>query len=122
MGIGTYAQTETNTLWLEWSYINIDDCWTAERDPETLAIQANSRFDSMSGLVDYVNGKGMKVGIYSTVWIATYAGYIGGSGPTATGDYSEYYIQKKEQLNPEEQYLQVSRLTQSLLLSCSNDR
>jgi len=83
-----------------WSYVNIDDCWMGERHPETKAIQANSKFNDMKAMVDYVNSLGMKVGIYSTPWMSTYAGYIGGSAPNEAGDYSQYYLPKEERLNP----------------------
>ena len=46
-----------------WTYINIDDCWMGERDPETKAIQANGKFNDMTAMVDFVNGKGFKMGI-----------------------------------------------------------
>jgi alpha-galactosidase len=35
----------------------------------------------MKGLAAFVNDKGFKLGIYSTPWMSTYAGYIGGSAP-----------------------------------------
>jgi alpha-galactosidase len=73
-----------------------------ERHPETKAIQANSKFNDMKAMVDYVNSLGMKVGIYSTPWMSTYAGYIGGTAPNEEGDYSKYYLPKdhKKRLNP----------------------
>jgi len=83
-----------------WSYVNIDDCWMGERHPETKAIQANSKFNDMKAMVDYVNSLGMKVGIYSTPWMSTYAGYIGGTAPNEAGDYSKYYLPKEKRLNP----------------------
>lgn len=39
----------------------------------------------MKAIVDYVNSLGMKVGIYLTLWISTYAAYIGGSAPNKAG-------------------------------------
>jgi len=83
-----------------WSYVNIDDCWMGERHPDTKAIQANGKFNDMKAMVDYVNSLGMKVGIYSTPWMSTYAGYIGGSAPNEAGDYSEYYLPKDKRQNP----------------------
>ncbi len=62
-----------------WSYVNIDDCWQGVR--EDGAIQGNERFPDMGGLCDYVHALGLKIGIYSTPWQATYAGFIGGSVP-----------------------------------------
>lgn len=83
-----------------WTFINIDDCWMGERDPETKAIQANGKFDDMKAMVDFVNSKGFKLGIYSTTWMSTFAGYIGGSAPNEEGDYSEFYLPEEERLNP----------------------
>jgi len=83
-----------------WTYINIDDCWMGERDPVTKAIQPNEKFDDMRGLADFVNSEGFKLGIYSTTWMATFAGYIGGTGPNPEGDYSEFYLPEDEMLNP----------------------
>jgi alpha-galactosidase len=83
-----------------WTYVNIDDCWMGERDPETKAIQANGKFSDMKAMVDFVNSKGFKLGIYSTTWMSTFAGYIGGSAPNDEGDYSEFYLSAEERLNP----------------------
>lgn len=83
-----------------WTYINIDDCWMGERHPVTKSIQANEKFGDMKSLAEYVNSKGFKLGIYSTAWMSTFAGYIGGTAPNAEGDYSEYYISQEKMLNP----------------------
>jgi alpha-galactosidase len=83
-----------------WTYVNIDDCWMGERDPETKRIQANANFNDMKAMVDYVNSQGLKAGIYSTAWMSTFAGYIGGTAPNEEGDYSQYYIPKDERPNP----------------------
>ena len=83
-----------------WSYVNIDDCWMGERDPQTRRIQANGKFNDMKAMVGYVNSLGLKVGIYSTPWMSTFAGYIGGTAPNEAGDYSEYYLPENERRNP----------------------
>lgn len=83
-----------------WSYVNIDDCWMGERDPVTKRIQPNGKFDDMRAMVDYVNSLGLKVGIYSTTWMSTFAGYIGGTAPNEAGDYSAYYMPEGERQNP----------------------
>src|SRR5580692_11655235 len=46
-------------------YINIDDTWQAERDAQGV-IHANSKFPDMKALAEYVHGKGLKLGIYSS--------------------------------------------------------
>jgi alpha-galactosidase len=83
-----------------WTYVNIDDCWMGERDPETKRIQANANFNDMKAMVDYVNSQGLKAGIYSTAWMSTFAGYIGGTAPNEEGDYSQYYLPEEERQNP----------------------
>lgn len=83
-----------------WTYLNIDDCWMGLRDPQTQAIMPNAKFPDMKALVGFVNGKGLKLGIYSTPWMSTYAGYIGGSAPNEEGDYSAHFLPESERLNP----------------------
>ncbi len=94
------AMNEKGLYQYGWTYINIDDCWMGERHPVTKAIQANEKFDDMKAIAEFVNSKGFKLGIYSTVWMATFAGYIGGTAPNAEGDYSEHYMPEEEMLNP----------------------
>ncbi len=69
-----------------WTYINIDDCWeskpgsqdaklsVAPRDAEGM-INANKKFPDMRALCDYVHGKGLKIGLYSSPGPLTCAGY-----------------------------------------------
>ena len=60
-------------------YINIDDTWQGERDAQGV-IQANSKFPDMKALADYVHGKGLKLGIYSSPGPKTCAGFAGSYG------------------------------------------
>ena len=83
-----------------WSYINIDDCWTGERDPATKAIRGNVKFPDMAALSAYVHGQGMKLGLYSTPWMSTYAGYIGGSAPNEAADYTALYRPVEQRQGP----------------------
>jgi alpha-galactosidase len=46
-------------------YVNIDDCWQGQRD-EKGVIHPNEKFKDMKALADYVHGKGLKLGIYSS--------------------------------------------------------
>jgi len=57
-------------------YINIDDTWEGSRDAQG-NIQSNRKFPDMKALADYVHGKGLKLGIYSTPGPDTCAGYEG---------------------------------------------
>jgi len=60
-----------------WTYINIDDFWQVHRDSKDPTLQGphrdaqglilpNPRFPDMKGLTDYVHGKGLKIGLYSS--------------------------------------------------------
>ncbi len=60
-------------------YINIDDTWEGDRDAQG-NIQSNSKFPNMKALADYVHGKGLKLGIYSSPGPNTCAGYEGSYG------------------------------------------
>ena len=57
-------------------YVNIDDTWESARDA-TGNIRSNSKFPDMKALADYVHGKGLKLGIYSSPGPKTCAGYEG---------------------------------------------
>src|SRR5438445_1459621 len=60
-------------------YINIDDTWEGTRDEKGI-IRTNSKFPDMKALADYVHGKGLKLGIYSSPGPKTCAGYEGSYG------------------------------------------
>jgi len=57
-------------------YVNIDDTWEAGRNAAG-EIQTNDKFPDMKALADYVHGKGLKLGIYSSPGPKTCAGYTG---------------------------------------------
>ena len=57
-------------------YINIDDTWEGERDGQGF-IHSNEKFPDMKALADYVHGKGLKIGIYSTPGPKTCAKFEG---------------------------------------------
>src|SRR5882724_10172943 len=60
-------------------YINIDDTWEGKRDEKGF-IHPNQKFRDMKALTDYVHGKGLKIGIYSSPAAKTCAGYEGTLG------------------------------------------
>ena len=62
-----------------WSYVNIDDCWQGQRDAEG-NIQGNAKFPDLTALGDYIHGKGLKFGIYSSPGPKTCAGFAGSYG------------------------------------------
>lgn len=72
-----------------WTYINIDDAWQKERGGAFNGIQPNEKFPDMKGLADEIHGMGLKIGIYSTPWISSYAGFVGGSSDDPKGAWDE---------------------------------
>ena len=60
-----------------WSYINIDDGWQGKRGGKYNAIQPNAKFPDMAGLSKQIHDMGLRLGIYSTPWVGTYAAHIG---------------------------------------------
>src|SRR6266581_2485824 len=60
-------------------YVNIDDTWEGERDGQGF-IHSNEKFLDMKALADYVHGKGLKIGIYSTPGPKTCAKFEGSYG------------------------------------------
>ena len=60
-------------------YINIDDTWEGKRDAQGI-IHPNEKFPDMRALADYVHGKGLKLGIYSSPGPKTCAGFEGSYG------------------------------------------
>ena len=60
-------------------YINIDDTWEGESDAKGV-IQTNRKYPDMKALADYVHGKGLKLGIYSSPGQKTCAGFEGSYG------------------------------------------
>jgi alpha-galactosidase len=59
-----------------YKYINIDDTWEGQRDAQGV-IHSNEKFPDMKALADYVHGKGLKLGIYSSPGPKTCAGFEG---------------------------------------------
>jgi alpha-galactosidase len=71
-----------------WTYINIDDAWQGKRGGEFNGIQPNEKFPDIRGLADEIHNMGLKIGIYSTPWVTSYAGFIGGSADNEKGEWS----------------------------------
>lgn len=65
-----------------YQYVNIDDCWMKKRGDEPYrnaagAVLPNSKFSDMKGLADYIHGKGLKAGLYTSPGPWTCSGYVG---------------------------------------------
>ena len=72
-----------------WNYVNIDDAWQGYRGGKYNAMQPNEKFPNFKELIDEIHGMGLKLGVYSTPWITSYAGYIGGSSNIEDGAYPD---------------------------------
>ena len=70
-----------------WTYVNIDDGWQGVRGGEFNAIQPNSKLPDMKALDEQIHQLGLKFGIYSAPWRATYEGHIGSSSDHEDGSY-----------------------------------
>ena len=60
-------------------YLNIDDGWEGQRDSAGV-LHSNAKFPDMKKLADYVHGKGLKFGIYTSPGPKTCAGLEGSFG------------------------------------------
>jgi alpha-galactosidase len=72
-----------------WSYVNVDDTWQGTRGGKFHGMQGNEKFPDMKGLCDDIHALGLKVGIYSTPWITSYAMCVGGSSDSSDGVWSK---------------------------------
>jgi alpha-galactosidase len=78
-----------------WTYINIDDAWQGQRGGTYNALQPNEKFPDFQKMIDDIHGLGLKVGLYSTPWISSYAGYPGGSSDIPSGVFPDSVRQNK---------------------------
>jgi len=71
-----------------YQYVNIDDCWMIKPgsdDPQLTGpnrhpdgtINTNARFPDMKAMTDYIHGKGLKAGLYTSPGPLTCAGFVG---------------------------------------------
>ncbi len=58
-------------------------------------IQPNEKFPGFGQMVGYIHSLGLKAGLYSTPWIATYAGYTGCSSPFENGYFPDSIRENK---------------------------
>ncbi len=68
-----------------WTYINVDDAWMGKRGGPDTALQPNDKFPDLKGMIDQIHSMGLKAGLYSTPYIASYGGYVGASSDYPTG-------------------------------------
>ncbi len=72
-----------------WSYVNIDDTWQGARGGPFHGLQGNGKFPDLKALCDRIHAMGLKVGIYSTPWETSYAGFPGGSSENPQGTWTK---------------------------------
>ena len=65
-----------------YQYVNIDDCWMKKKGDEPYrdargAMLPNAKFPDIKGMVDYIHGKGLKAGLYTSPGPWTCGGYVG---------------------------------------------
>jgi len=60
-----------------WTNINIDDGWEAPKRNADGTIASNEKFPNMKALGDWLHGKGLKFGIYSSPGPRTCGGFLG---------------------------------------------
>ncbi len=72
-----------------WTYINIDDTWEGQRGGRFNGLQANEKFPEFKTMIDKIHAMGLKLGLYSSPWISTYAGYAGASSDFEKGEYPD---------------------------------
>jgi len=78
-----------------WTYINIDDGWQGYRNANNYALQPNNKFPDFKGMIDEIHSKGLKLGLYSTPWINSYAGFGGGSSNFENGALPDSIVNNK---------------------------
>lgn len=78
----------------------IDDGWQGARGGALGAIQPNERFGDLRRLASDLHRMGLRLGLYSTPWIASYGGFIGGSAPEPWGGYERLALPPAERLLP----------------------
>ncbi|MBA4850181.1 NPCBM/NEW2 domain-containing protein [Emticicia sp. BO119] len=89
------AMVKTGLSQHGWTYINIDDAWQGKRGGMFNAIQPNEKFPGFKEMIDYIHGLGLKIGVYSTPMITSYAGYNGGSSDFEDGRITDSIINNK---------------------------
>src|SRR6185295_3235553 len=61
--------------------------------------QGNEKFPDMKKLCDDVHALGLKIGIYSTPWVTSYANHPGGSAENPEGTWEKPTVEKKGRVN-----------------------
>lgn len=78
-----------------WSYVNIDDAWQGVRGGPLEALQPNEKFPDFARMVSRIHALGLKAGLYSTPYIQSYGGYVGGSSNFPHGGETRAGMQRR---------------------------
>jgi len=73
------AMVATGLIKHGWTYINMDDRWEGQRDAAGI-IQSSAKIPDVKALADYIHGKGLKIGLYSSPGPLTCAGAVASYG------------------------------------------
>ncbi len=69
-----------------WTYVNMDDGWQGQRTGPNRALATDpSHFTDIKAMVDEIHAMGLKAGLYSSPWVVTYGGKLGGSAENPAG-------------------------------------
>lgn len=98
----TLVQTELARLGFD--LVAIDDGWQGRRGGSLGAIQPNERFGDLGRLAADLHRMGLRLGLYGTPWIGSYAGFIGGSVLTPDDDPPRLALPPAERLLPTQFY------------------
>jgi alpha-galactosidase len=86
------AMVDTGLAQHGWTYVNIDDAWQGTRGGKLKALQGNEKFPDMKKLASDIHAMGLKIGIYSTPWTTSYAGFAGGSSDDESGKWEQRFV------------------------------
>ncbi len=65
-----------------YEYLNLDDCWQDHRDAQGNIVAGSNFPNGIKPVADYIHGKGLKMGLYTTVGDQTCAGRPGSRNHT----------------------------------------
>lgn len=68
-----------------YQFVNLDDCWMDGRDTSGNLRWNATKFPNGAKIVEYVHGKGLKIGLYETPNTATCGGLFGGNPSVLVG-------------------------------------
>ena len=76
------AMVESGMAEFGYMYVNIDDCWMKKQEDEPYrdkdrAILPNAKFPDMKAMTDYIHGKGLRAGLYTSPGPWTCGRYVG---------------------------------------------